>query len=222
MKDLKRFDGFLNDIFKNVHQAVSIKIRIGFDSKADIASLADLINAYPLKYVVIHPRLAVNLYQGSPDYEAFGFLAERLQCRVVYNGDIFSLDDFLQVKQRFPMIKDFMLGRGILQNPLLAAEIRGLNFDKNMLKTLFFKLEDYYLKLFLEVGETERPFDETERRFDKTKGRFILPDRQDKIAKALSDKMKELCKYMFGNNFSSIAEAESLLELNAIVTRMFL
>lgn len=215
LKDLKRFDGFLNDIFKNVHQAVSIKIRIGFDSKADIASLADLINAYPLKYVVIHPRLAVNLYQGSPDYEAFGFLAERLQCRVVYNGDIFSLDDFLQVKQRFPMIKDFMLGRGILQNPLLAAEIRGLNFDKNMLKTLFFKLEDYYLKLFLEVGETERPF-------DKTKGRFILPDRQDKIAKALSDKMKELCKYMFGNNFSSIAEAESLSELNAIVTRMFL
>ena len=84
-----------------------------------------------------------------------------------------------------------------------------------MLKTLFFKLEDYYPKLFLEVGETER-------RFDKTKGRFILPDRQDKIAKALSDKMKELCKYMFGNNFSSIAEAESLLELNAIVTRMFL
>ena len=106
------------------------------------------------------------------------------------------------------MIKDFMLGRGILQNPLLAAEIRGLHFDKNMLKTLFFKLEDYYLKLFLEVGETER--------------RFILPDRQDKIAKALSDKMKELCKYMFGNNFSSIAEAESLSELNAIVTRMFL
>ena len=113
------------------------------------------------------------------------------------------------------MIKDFMLGRGILQNPLLAAEIRGLHFDQNMLKTLFFKLEDYYLKLFLEVGETER-------RFDKTKGRFILPDRQDKIAKALSDKMKELCKYMFGNNFSSIAEAESLSELNAIVTRMFL
>ena len=113
------------------------------------------------------------------------------------------------------MIKDFMLGRGILQNPLLAAEIRGLHFDKNMLKTLFFKLEDYYLKLFLEVGETERPFGETERR-------FILPDRQDKIAKALSDKMKELCKYMFGNNFSSIAEAESLSELNAIVTRMFL
>lgn len=113
------------------------------------------------------------------------------------------------------MIKDFMLGRGILQNPLLAAEMRGLHFDKNMLKTLFFKLEDYYLKLFLEVGETER-------RFDKTKGRFILPDRQDKIAKALSDKMKELCKYMFGNNFSSIAEAESLSELNAIVTRMFL
>lgn len=113
------------------------------------------------------------------------------------------------------MIKDFMLGRGILQNPLLAAEIRGLHFDKNMLKTLFFKLEDYYLKLFLEVGETER-------RFDKTKGRFILSDRQDKIAKALSDKMKELCKYMFGNNFSSIAEAESLSELNAIVTRMFL
>lgn len=120
------------------------------------------------------------------------------------------------------MIKDFMLGRGILQNPLLAAEIRGLHFDKNMLKTLFFKLEDYYLKLFLEVGETERPFDKTERRFDKTKGRFILPDRQDKIAKALSDKMKELCKYMFRNNFSSIAEAESLSELNAIVTRMFL
>lgn len=207
LKDLKRFDSFLNDVFKQIKQSVSVKIRIGFDSKNDIAFLADILNAYPLRFVIIHPRLAVNLYEGSPDYEAFGFLAERLRSRVVYNGDIFSIDDFSKIKKRFPMIRDFMLGRGILQNPMLAAELRGVNFERELLKTFFFKLEDYYLKLFLEADKMEEDCSFTEK--------------QSKIAKALSDKMKELCKYMFREQFDAIAAAVDVEELNTIVSRMF-
>lgn len=207
LKDLKHFDSFLYGVFKEVKQSVSVKIRIGFDSKNDIASLADVLNAYPLKSVIIHPRLAVNLYEGSPDLEAFGFLMERLNSRVIYNGDIFSLDDFLKIRNRFPTIKDFMLGRGILRNPFLAAELRGVNFERGLLETFFFKLEDYYLRLFLESDAMEES--------------CYSAEKKDKIAKALSDKMKELCKYMFREQFAAIAATEDLEELNAIVSRMF-
>ena len=207
LKDLRLFDSFLDGVFKRVKQSVSVKIRIGFDSKNDIASLADLLNAYPLKSVIIHPRLALNPYDGSPDLEAFASLAERLNSRVVYNGDIFSSDDFLKIKNRFPMIKDFMLGRGILRNPFLAAELKGVNFEKRLLETFFFKLEDYYLRLFLQADEMEEG--------------CHCAERKEKIAKALSDKMKELCKYMFQEQFATIAAAGNLEELNATVSRMF-
>ena len=46
-------------------------------------------------------------------------------------------------------------------------------------------------------------------------------EKQSKIAKALSDKMKELCKYMFREQFDAIAAAVDLEELNTIVSRMF-
>ena len=100
-----------------------------------------------------------------------------------------------------------MLGRGILQNPMLAAELRGVNFERELLKTFFFKLEDYYLKLFLEADKMEEDCSFTEK--------------QSKIAKALSDKMKELCKYMFREQFDAIAADVDLEELNTIVSRMF-
>ena len=40
-----------------------------------------------------------------------------------YNGDIFSAEDWITFKERFPHVEAVMLGRGLLQNPALAEEI---------------------------------------------------------------------------------------------------
>jgi tRNA-dihydrouridine synthase len=49
------------------------------------------------------------------------------ECRhpVVYNGDIFSVQDFVRIRDRFPDCERVMLGRGLIANPALARETGG-------------------------------------------------------------------------------------------------
>ena len=44
---------------------------------------------------------------------------------VCYNGDIFCVEDYQKVCERFPELDAVMSGRGTLTNPALAREIRG-------------------------------------------------------------------------------------------------
>ena len=47
-----------------------------------------------------------------------------LKHKVIYNGDICSLGDYERIRRMFPTVKDVMIGRGVLYNPLLPIEIR--------------------------------------------------------------------------------------------------
>ncbi|MDA3906696.1 MAG: hypothetical protein PF484_11530 [Bacteroidales bacterium] len=38
----------------------------------------------------------------------------KLNASVVYNGDIFTLEDYMQFTERFPNVNRVMIGRGIL------------------------------------------------------------------------------------------------------------
>ena len=44
---------------------------------------------------------------------------------ITYSGDIFSVEDYTSLQERFPSINSWMLGRGILINPFLPWLIRG-------------------------------------------------------------------------------------------------
>ena len=48
----------------------------------------------------------------------------------MYNGNIFSLQDYNKRRQQFPQIDDWMIGRGILMNPFLPAQINGITISK--------------------------------------------------------------------------------------------
>ena len=102
----------------------SVKIRLGIDDPTLLLRLMPLINKFPLEELIIHPRTARQMYEGVADVEAFAQAAEACAHRVAYNGDIFSLDDFFRLKQRFPRITRWMIGRGVLRNPLLCESIK--------------------------------------------------------------------------------------------------
>ena len=42
----------------------------------------------------------------------------------IYNGDLKTLDDYSRLSERFPSVKGWMIGRGLLMNPFLAMEIK--------------------------------------------------------------------------------------------------
>lgn len=102
----------------------SLKVRLGLDDAALLPKRLPLIQSFPLRELCVHPRTARQMYEGTVDLEAFARVAEACRLPLVYNGDIRTLGDFLRLSARFPAVRRWMLGRGLVANPFLAESIR--------------------------------------------------------------------------------------------------
>lgn len=119
----------LTDYFENCDLELSVKLRAGLNSAAEIEQVLPIFNSFPLKEVILHSRTAKQLYSGEIIDDAFAYALKTIKHRLIFNGDIFSISDFEKRKQQFPITKDWMLGRGILMNPFLPSEINGIKYS---------------------------------------------------------------------------------------------
>jgi tRNA-dihydrouridine synthase len=122
----EKLRAILHPFFENSPLKLSIKLRSGLLSPNEIEKIITILNQFPLTEVIFHPRIAKQLYEGEILYSAFEFASLNLKHRLVYNGDIFSENDFNNCQKKFPKINHWMLGRGVLMNPFLPAEIKGI------------------------------------------------------------------------------------------------
>jgi len=104
---------------------ISVKVRLGVSDKSELMHLIPTLNQYPLSEVIIHPRTAEQMYDGTVDLDAFEDAYKALELPVCYNGDIIGPASFRLAQNRFPSITRFMLGRGLLSNPFLCETIKG-------------------------------------------------------------------------------------------------
>ena len=102
----------------------SIKVRLGIEEKTLLEKRLPLIQSFPLREICVHPRTAKQMYEGDVDLDAFERICEKCTLPLTYNGDIRTLEDYQRLSTRFPMIKRWMIGRGIVANPFLAESIR--------------------------------------------------------------------------------------------------
>lgn len=103
---------------------LSLKMRLGLHNADEGYMLLQRLNNYPLNFLVIHPRLGDELYEGKPHWEIFEEFCNMTHHKIVYSGDIFTKEDYLTLSKRFPKVDTWMLGRGMLRNPFLAEEIK--------------------------------------------------------------------------------------------------
>ncbi len=115
----------LEIILPQLQAEISLKVRLGFHSSAELSALLPRLNNLPLKEIIIHPRIGKQLYKGSVDLDSFAVCTTVSSHVLVYNGDITTSDDFSEKQQRFKSISRWMIGRGALANPFLVAEIQG-------------------------------------------------------------------------------------------------
>ena len=108
---------------------LSVKVRLGRNTSDDIFALLPVFEKYPIEEIIVHPRTGVQIYKGKVDLDAFDRIAANTSHRLVYNGDITCKQNFHSIKERFPAITRFMIGRGVLANPFLPSEIKGLPRD---------------------------------------------------------------------------------------------
>lgn len=127
---------------------LTIKMRLGFKSPTEIEHLLLKFNDFDLHEIIIHPRIGKQLYKGTVNLEGFEKCRSLSSHTLVYNGDITTTDFFHTLKNRFPEIKQWMIGRGALSTPFLLAEIKGLSFSEDEKKRQVLEFhDDIYLQI---------------------------------------------------------------------------
>ena len=145
----------LDHFYSSAKGELSVKLRAGLKSADEIKDVIKVLNQFPLKEVILHARLAGQLYSGEIDEDAFSYTTENLKHKLVYNGDIFSKEDLISKQHKFPGIDTWMLGRGILMNPLLPHEIKGISFTANECADLLYTFHQTMLDRYLQVMDNE-------------------------------------------------------------------
>jgi len=140
----EEIDLFLDTVLSRISNTLSVKIRLGRKSKDEIFNLLPVLDRYPLDEIIIHPRTGIQMYEGISDHDAFEKALLESRHLLTYNGDIIDLNSFQAVQTKFPNTKRFMIGRGILSNPFLAEDIKGIIINKNSIE----RLKDFHDDLF--------------------------------------------------------------------------
>ncbi len=125
LEDTEKLRDFFEEVFDHIDMEVSVKTRLGMEDSNEFDEILEVFNRYPIKEVIIHPRVREDYYKKKPNYEAFKKAVEQSENPVCYNGDIYDKEDFERVMERYPTIQSVMCGRGILRNPALFLSIRG-------------------------------------------------------------------------------------------------
>ncbi|MDR0365205.1 MAG: tRNA-dihydrouridine synthase family protein [Bacteroidales bacterium] len=139
-------DQVLETVFQNQNIDISVKLRLGYKSPTEIEKIVPILNRYPLKSIVIHPRIATQIYDGMINLDAFERLLPDIHHPVVYNGDITSVERFHILKNRFPQIDQWMIGRGIFWDPFLPERIKGIYHETR--ESAKFRFEAFHRDLF--------------------------------------------------------------------------
>lgn len=122
-------DKTLTEVLSNTDAKLSVKLRLGYKSADEMFDVINVLNTHPLEHIIVHPRIGIQQYTGTVDLKGFETFSKLIKHKVVYNGDIFTIEDYKNIKTQFPQIDDIMIGRGILRNPYLPEIIKMLTSD---------------------------------------------------------------------------------------------
>ncbi len=131
MAEYEMLQKLLDESLALIPNVLSLKFRLGYENPKEYIKLIELINNYPISELIFHPRTGKQLYKGDAQKDEIEILASLTKIPLVYNGDIFTKGDYDSFKTKHPNISKIMLGRGILSNPFLAEEIKGIENSRS-------------------------------------------------------------------------------------------
>ncbi|RZA08434.1 MAG: tRNA-dihydrouridine synthase family protein [Proteobacteria bacterium] len=104
------------------HLPVSAKLRLGWDDPNAIFENAARAERGGASWITIHGRTKTQGYRPPAYWEPIAAVARQVSIPVIANGEIWDLDDFKRCRD-ITRGEHFMIGRGALANPHLAAQI---------------------------------------------------------------------------------------------------
>ncbi len=157
----EELDRFLDAIYKDPSVtagdfAVSIKTRIGRKDPGEWERLLQIYDQYPVKELIVHPRVQKEFYQGAVHRDIFREILKESKNPVVYNGDLFdvrAVEDFLTA---FPQTDTIMIGRGLLRDPALAEKIVSLSPAEEGIDSRFKEFHDALVQQYQKIIGDDR------------------------------------------------------------------
>lgn len=124
INDWQRIDRILERVHQESDIVVSMKMRMGYENSSEILDVLPVLDNYPIKNIAIHARIGKQLYKGGVDLDSFARCLAPTRHKVYYNGDITSVEQFRCLRERFPSIDHWMIGRGLISDPFLPQMIK--------------------------------------------------------------------------------------------------
>ena len=137
----------VNEVCGKTSVRFSLKMRLGLKSHEEGWAILPRLAPYPIDFLCIHPRLGIQQYEGNVDLDVFELFYQTTNHKIVYSGDIHNVDSYMKLQKRFPKIEDWMLGRGILQNPFLAETLRATPIQKTPTPQRFIDFYNEYAEI---------------------------------------------------------------------------
>ena len=147
---------FLDKVMPAIPNKLTIKTRLGMNKPDEIYKIIPIFNNYPIEELIIHARTGKQMYEGKTNLEFFGPCIDLSVHQIAYNGDINSLEIYENLKQRFPTITKWMIGRGAIENPFLPLIIKKqtdkLDNQIKLIKNFHDELFDKYREILYGPG----------------------------------------------------------------------
>jgi tRNA-dihydrouridine synthase len=119
---------------------------LGYYAPDEIFDLIPVFNHFKISELIIHARIGKQLYKGDVDIVTFNKCIDLCEMPLVYNGDIFSVNDLDKIKFQFSGLNTWMIGRGLLIDPFMPGDIKGIEIPFEGRKVMIDKfVTDLYL-----------------------------------------------------------------------------
>jgi len=126
---------------------ISVKTRIGYHSPDEFDRLLSIYCRFPLKELIIHPRVRDEFYSGPLHRDALEHAITTCNFPVVVNGDIRSRADILKRTDEYhgiTNVPELMIGRGLIARPDLLDPTPA---SSDTIRLFHRTLEEDYMRL---------------------------------------------------------------------------
>ena len=124
-------------------------MRLGFEDKTPALECAAAIADGGACGLTVHARTKVEGYEPPAHWEWVRKIRESVQIPVTANGDVFSLQDYLDIKE-VSGCGSVMLGRGAVMRPDLARQIKQFECGQTVTEADFVEIAGW-INLFFDL-----------------------------------------------------------------------
>ena len=135
---------------------LSAKMRLGYDHTDLAVACAQAIESAGADTLTVHARTKTEAYQPPAHWHWIKAIKKTVSIPVVANGDIFTLNDYIALKQQ-TKCDQVMIGRGALMRPDLAMQIKAYENGLPVRQADWQTILSYLLSFFVRCQQQPHP-----------------------------------------------------------------